>query len=84
MLFNYADSDTKDKILMWSQGIMQMVSDGTNIIKEGGGFHKRGDYQVLWDRNESRNEEASISVVSLPAYNFNKYVENSWRLDINL
>ena len=63
---------------------MQMVSDGTNIIKKGGGFHKRGDCQVLWDRNESRNEEASISVVSLPVCNFNKYVENSWRLDINL
>ena len=84
MLFNYADSDTEDEILMWSQGVIQMVSDGTNIIKEGGGFYKRGDCQVLWDRNESRNEEASISVVSLPACNFNKYVKNSWRLDINL
>jgi len=39
---------------------------------------------VLWDRNESRNEDASISIVSLPTCNFNKYIENSWRLDINL
>ena len=84
MLFNYSDLDADDELLMWSQGVIQVVSDGTNIIKEGGGFHKRGDCQVLWDRNESRNEDASSSIVCLPACNFNKYIENSWRLDVNL
>lgn len=69
---------------MWSQGVIQVVSNRSNIIKEGGGFHKRSDCQVLWDCDESRNEDASISVLSLPACNFNKHIQNSWRLDINL
>ena len=84
MLFNYSDNDAEEEALMWSQGVMQMLSDGMNIVKEGGGFHKCGDCQVLWDRNESRNEEASVSVVSLPACKFNKHINNSWRLDVNL
>ena len=43
MLFNYSDADAGNGILMWSQGIIQITSDGSNIIKEGGGFHKRGN-----------------------------------------
>ena len=84
MLFNYSDLDADDEILMQGQGVIQVVSDGTNIIKEGRGFHKRSDCKVLWNRNESRNEDAISSVVSLPAYNFNEYIENSWRLDVNI
>ena len=84
MLFNYEECNAEDEMLMWSQDVIQIVSDRTNIAKESGGFHTRGDCQVLWDRNESRNEEASTSIVSLPACNFNNYSENSSRLDIDL
>ena len=84
MLFNYADDNDDSDILMWSQGTIQLVSNGSNIPKEGGGFHKKGDVKVLWDANADRNEEESISVVSIPKSLFNKHLQDSWRLDITL
>ena len=47
MLFNYEECNAEDEMLMWSQDVIQIVSDRTNIAKESGGFHTRGDCQVL-------------------------------------
>ena len=84
MLFNYADDENDSDVLMWSQGVAQIASNGSNVQKEGGGYHKKGDVVVLWDACADRNEEASTSVVSTPKKMFNKHVQNSWRLDVRL
>lgn len=82
MLFNYADDEDDSDILMWSQGVTQCVSNGSNIPKEGSGYHKKGDVVLLWDACAARNEEATTSVVSMPKNLFNKHVHNSWRLGV--
>ena len=41
MLCNYADEDDESDLLMWSQGATQSMSNGTNLPKDGGGFHKK-------------------------------------------
>lgn len=84
MLFNYADDEDDSDILMWSQGVIQIISNGSSVPKERGGFHKKGDAVVLWDACADRNEEASRSVASIPKNLFNKHVQNSWRLDVTL
>ena len=48
MLIRADDEDDSD-LLMWSQGFVHRVSDGTNVPKEGGGCYKKGDVIVLWD-----------------------------------
>ena len=83
-LFNYGDDEEASDVLMWSQGRITLLSNGNNIPKDSGGFHKKGDVQVLWDGNESRNELCTSSVITLKKNMFNKQVENSWRLDVNL
>ena len=46
-LFNYGDDEEDTDILMWSQGRITLLSNGSNIPKESGGFHKKGDVQIL-------------------------------------
>ena len=65
---------------MWSQGRITLLSNRNNIPKESGGFHKKGDVQVMWDANESRNELCTSIVITLKKNMFNKI----WRLDVNL
>jgi len=84
MLCNYSNDTDKSELLIWYQGVIQQVSNGVNIAKEGGGYHKKGDISVLWDANADRNELASVSVISLSKCLYNKQVEGSWRIDIDL
>ena len=83
MIVNCTD-DYGSEELSWCQGAIQCVSNGSNMPKEEGGFHKSGDVSVLWDENKVRDEEESITIVSLLVSKFNKHVENSWRLDLCL
>ena len=71
-------------ILMWSQGLIQDISNGKNIEKDGGGFHKKGDVKALWDANAERDELASVCFIGLSKLLCNKQVEGSWRIDIAL
>ena len=64
--------------------MIQKNSDGTNIEKNGGENHKKGDVLVLWDANAEQNESASTYVVSLLKRLCNKQVEGSWRIDVAL
>ena len=84
LLCNYSDDADDSETLMWSQGLIQEVSNGSNIAKEGGGYHKKGDVSVLWDPNVERNELASVSIITLSKGYHNKQVEGSWRIDIDL
>ena len=82
MLFNYANNDPD--VLMQSQGVEQLISDGTNIPKEDRGYHKKGDVIVLWNACTEIHEEASIITVSILKSLVNKHAQDSWRLDILL
>ena len=82
VLCNYSDDDDESELLMWCQGIIQQVSNGVNISKEGGGHHKKGDVSVLWDADTYQNELASVSVVSMAKRLYNKQVQGSWRIDV--
>ena len=82
VLCNYSDDDDESELLMWCQGIIQQVSNGVNISKEGGGYHKKGDVSVLWDADTYQNELASVSVVSMAKRLYNKQVQGSWRIDV--
>ena len=84
MIFNYVEGEDDSNLLMWSQGVVQLFSNGSNVPKDGAGFHKKRDVKVLWDANSQRNEEASTNVVSIPKSLFNKHVQKSWRLDLSL
>ena len=64
VLFNYCDNEIYNDILIWSQGEINLVSNGTNISKEGGGFHKKRNCLVLWDANVERGELSTESVIS--------------------
>ena len=82
VLFNYFNDENNEDVIMWSQGVMKLVSDGKNMPKESGGFHKKGDCIVIWDANVERGELNSESVFSLPLRLHNKQVDNSWRVDL--
>ena len=82
--FNHSDDADDTETLVWVQGRMQLVSDGSNIAMKDGAWRKKGDVLVLWDSNESRNEQASIRINSLPKALFNKQVEGSYKIDISL
>ena len=78
MLFNHGKNENDENILMWSQCVIWLVSDGKNMPKESGGFHKKRDCIVIWDPNVERGELNSESVVSLPLLLHNKQLHNSW------
>ena len=59
---------------MWSQGVVQLILDGTNILKESRGYYKKGDTIVLWDTCSKIHEEASVSTISISKSLFNKHV----------
>ena len=84
VLCHYSVDADDSELLIWCQGLIQEVSNGSNIAKEGGGYHKKGDVSVLWNANEQRNELASVSIIALPKNLFNKQVEGSWRIDVDL
>ena len=63
---------------------MQQISNRTNILKETGIQHKKGNILVLWDANKECNEPTSISVIRILKYLFNEQVEGSWRINIAL
>ena len=84
VLCNYTNNFDESEVLMWSQWLIQKNSDSTNIEKDGGGIHKKGDVLVLWDANVERNESASTSVVSLSKRLYNKQVEDNWRIYFSL
>ena len=84
VMCNYSDDTDDLEMLIWCQGLIQDVSNGLNIAKEGGGYHKKGDVHVLWDASEERNELSSVSIATLSKGLCNKQVEGSWRIDIDL
>ena len=77
VLCNYVYNVDESEVLMWSQGLIQQISDGTKIEKNGGGTHKKGGVLVLWDANVEQNESASTPVVSLSKNLQNKQVDGS-------
>ena len=83
-LFNHSDDADDTETLVWVKGRMQLVSDGSNIAMKDGAWRKKGDVLVLWDSNESHNEQASSSTISLPKKMLNKLVQGSWRINIHL
>ena len=83
-LVNCAEDEEDADVSMWSEGRITLLSNGSNIYNESGGFHKKSDVQVLLDANESRNELCTSSIITLKKNLFNKQLKGSWRLYINL
>ena len=77
ILHNYSNNVNESEILIRSQGLIQDISNGTNIAKDGGEFHKKDNVKVLWDTNTERNELASMNVISLCKHLHNKQVEGT-------
>ena len=84
MLCNYSDNADELELLIWCQGVIQLVCNGVNISKEGGRYHKKEDVSVLWNTNADRNEFTSVLVASLSKGLYNKQVEGRWRIIIDL
>ena len=84
MLLNYSEVDDSNYALIRSQCVMQLISDRSIMLKERDRHCKWGNDSELWDRNESRNEEASIIVALFPTYKLNEHTQNILRLDINV
>ena len=84
MLCNYSDNADELELLIWCQGVIQLVCNGVNISKEGGGYHKKGDISVLQNANADCNELSLVLVVSLSKGLYDKQVEGSQRIDIDL
>ena len=82
MLSNYGNNENDEDILMRSQGVIKLVSDGKNMPKKSGGFHRKRDCIVIWDPDNEieRGELNSESVVILPLSLYNKQFDNSWRV----
>ena len=49
LLFNYYDDDINLDTIRWIQGEIKVMSNSSNLQKEGGGFHKKGDCLIRWD-----------------------------------
>ena len=75
MMFNFCDNEQHGDTKMCSQGKMKIMSNGTNLLKESSGFHKKGDCLASWDVSVS-------SVVSLPFLLCNKQEVHSCRVEI--
>ena len=72
ILSNYGNNN--NDIVIQSQGIIRLVSNGSNIPKEDGRFYKKGDSMVLLNANADRNEDESTIFVSIRKISFNKQV----------
>ena len=83
-LCNYGDDADNSDILKWSQGLMQQISNGSNIQKAKGGWHKKGHVLILWDANETHNKSETTSFISLPKSLHNKKVKASCKIGIAL
>ena len=64
------------------KGEIKVLSNRSNLPKEGGRFYKKGDCLALWDANVEKRELISESMVSLPIRLHNKKEIHSWREDI--
>ena len=85
ILCNYHDDELESDTLIWCQGKVTEVADGTNLRKNESNteFYRQGVAALIqWDADETRGEESSISIAYLPKNKWNKHVEGSWRLDI--
>ena len=77
--------------LRWSQGLVILVSDGTNIRKPPPAvtalFKKNEAVMISWDANEARKElESEIAWRLLPSKWNPKgaHVDGSWRMDVSV
>ena len=72
--------------LLWRQGVVLEVSDGTNMMRGPRSKFKKGEaVRVQWDANEEVGEDVNESVESLLPSRWNprnKHTEGSWRLDM--
>ena len=78
MLFDCEHKEDVSQLMMWSQGVIARISDGSNTQKEGRGHCEKGDCEALWDENHERGELERSNTVSLPKSKFNKQVLGSW------
>jgi hypothetical protein len=75
--------------LHWSQGVVILVSDGTNIVKIGSrtACYNAGEAVIIrWDANPVANEESTESIQCLKPRQFNPvtHSDGSWRLDLDV
>ena len=84
------DLDEGGSELRWSQGEVILISDGSNIIKQGActAYYKVGEAVLnLWDANEERKESSSTSAQRLLPSKWNpkgKHSDGAWRMDVTL
>lgn len=89
-LFEYAHASGGGSDLRWSQGVVTLVSDGTNIYKPGAvsAKFKAGEgVNIKWDACPGRGEaESSTTAVALLPSKWNPRSgeprEGWWRLDV--
>ena len=86
ILYKYEEPHTGEEVLEWNQGVVTLVSDGTNLQKSARSFYKEGEAVLIdFDKKCLRGEKQSVYTVKLKKSKWNpknNYTEGSWRLDL--
>ena len=89
-MYEKYDLDEGGTELRWSQDKVVLISNGSNIIKQGArtACYKVGEtVLILWDANEERNESSSTSSLRLLPSKWNpkgQHSDGTWRMDVIL